>query len=195
MNDTAVMLLQLALAGMEEGGVPLYSGPIDGKIGTMTVAGVSRLCKMLGLDAGLKGPEKLPAPVELPDDAVMAFFLAEDGDKYVREHFQVGEFACHDNSNPVFIHVKIPDACELARTINGAFTPSSAYRTPSHNNSVDGATSSQHMLGYAVDIPAVNATPEELYQLFDADHRGGLGIYDWGVHVDFGPNRRWDSRT
>ncbi len=192
-TEGQVMAAQLILAMTQDAdGIPHYTGQIDGKWGPLSESAARRLLESLV-------PEKETVSEsdhhqDMPDNAVLAFFLSKDGDKYVSEHFQVREFACRDGSDPVFIHAKIPDACELARTINGAFSPSSSYRTPAHNSSVDGATSSQHMLGYAVDIPTEEATPEELYELFDAEHQGGLGIYSWGIHVDFGPNRRWDSR-
>lgn len=189
MNDTAVMLLQLALAGMEEGGAPLYSGPIDGEIGTMTVAGVSRLHKLLGLEKPLKGPEKPGA--DLPDNAVLVFSLREDGEKQLSEHFKVREFACNDGSDVVFIHPKMPDMCEELRKLIGSFSPNrnSAYRTVSYNASIDGAAAySKHCWGIAMDVPAQNnVTPEELYAYADAllEGKGGLGIYSWGIHVDF----------
>lgn len=184
MNEIAVMNLQLALAGMEEGGVPLYSGPIDGKVGTMTVAGVSRLCKMLGVNAPLKGPEKPAA--DLPENAVLVFSLREDGEKQLSEHFKVREFACDDGSDVVLIHQKLPGILEQLREINGAYSPTSSYRTVTHNAAIGGATYSQHCRGFAADIPAVNATPEELYAKAEEimGGTGGLGIYDWGIHVD-----------
>lgn len=184
MNETTAMLLQLALAGMEERGVPLYSGPIDGKIGTMTVAGVSRLHKMLGLEKPLKGPE-MPA-ADLPENAVLVFSLREDGEKQLSEHFKVREFACDDGSDVVLIHQKLPGILEQLREINGAYSPTSSYRTVTHNAAIGGATYSQHCRGFAADIPAVNATPEELYAKAEEimGGTGGLGIYSWGVHID-----------
>lgn len=189
MNEIAVMNLQLALAGMEEGGALLYSGPIDGKIGTMTVAGVSRLYKLLGLEKPLKGPEKPGA--DLPDNAVLVFSLREDGEKYLSEHLQVKELACNDGSDVIFVHLKMPDMFEEMRKIVGPFDPhrdGSAYRTVSYNASIGGAAYSRHCWGVAMDVPAQNGvTPEELYARAEEllEGKGGLGIYSWGIHVDF----------
>ena len=189
MNEIAIMNLQLALAGMEdEDGAPLYSGPIDGKVGTMTAAGVSRLYKVLGLDTSLKGPEKGNTG-ELPDNAVLVFSLREDGEKQLSDHFKVREFACNDGSDVVFIHPKMPDMCEEMRKLIGPFSPNSAYRTVSYNASIDGSAAfSKHCWGIAVDIPTQNGvTPEEMYARAEEllEGKGGLGIYSWGIHVDF----------
>lgn len=197
-NVLGGIALQLGLTQMEDSyGNAYYDGPIDGEIGPKTTTALGRLAKELGLLNLMKEPTHPESTTEIPGNAVLAFFLSQDGEKQVSEHFKVREFACKDGSNPVFIHVRMPDACEHARTINGPFSPSSSYRTPEHNSSVDGATSSQHMLGFAVDIPAKNATPEELYALMEEwlGGKGGLGIYTWGVHVDFREvPARWDYR-
>jgi hypothetical protein len=118
---------------------------------------------------------------------VRVYSLAEDGEKYLTPHFQVKEFACKDGSDPVFIHDTIPAWCETARVINGPFEPNSTYRTVSHNakKDVGGEERSYHLYGLAVDIPAKDATPQQLYDFFE-DLLGDsceLGIYSWGVHV------------
>lgn len=158
---------------------------------------------------GLNGfglPEAEPEPT--PDNQgaedylkwnqVMVFSLAADGEKYVSEHSQVKEYACNDGSDVVFIHAIQPVWFEAARTINGPFCPNSAYRTVSYNASIkDASPKSKHCMGIAMDIPAKNATPQELYDLFEdiMGESGGLGIYDWGIHVDYRPIKsRWDYR-
>ena len=137
---------------------------------------------------------------ELPDDAVLVFSLAADGGKKLSEHFTVREFACNDGTDPVFIHPILPVWAEAARRINGPFRPNSAYRTVAYNATpqVGGAKLSLHCRGLAMDIPKGDATPEELYALFEdiMGESGGLGIYDWGIHVDPRPVKsRWDERS
>ena len=84
-----------------------------------------------------------------------------------------------------------------------------AYRTPDHNEKVGGAAHSQHVLGRALDI----ATPKDFafgVQEFhclaidyagDYDGVGGLGLYDWDVHMDCRPRKEngdyafWDFRS
>lgn len=201
MKKIAIMALQLALSQLtDENGDSYYGGSIDGAAGTLTKAALGRLAKDWGLIPAepVKPDVSNSDTAEMPGNDVMVFFLPQDGEKYVSEHFKVKEFACHDGSPVVLIHRKLPDACETARTINGAFSPTSSYRHPAYNASIGGAKNSRHMYGDAVDIPAVKATPEELYALMDpyVGDQGGVGIYDWGVHVDFrGTKARWDSRT
>ncbi len=200
MKNLATMALQLALSQLkDENGDAYYGGTIDGAAGPLTQAALGRLAQDWGLiPAKTETVPETNQPQDMPDNAVLVFSLAKDGEKYVSEHFKVKEFACHDGNDVVPIHPKVPEACEKAREINGAFTPGSAYRHPAYNASIGGAKLSRHMYGDAVDIPAVGATPEELYERMDAyvGDQGGLGIYDWGIHVDFrGEKARWDSRT
>lgn len=83
------------------------------------------------------------------------------------------------------------------------------YRTPEHNAAVGGGKQSQHLYGRALDLH----TPEGM--LLDTFHGhvlrvarlhgtkliGGLGLYDWGCHVDCRPRAHphryafWDYRS
>lgn len=193
----AIMALQLALGQLKNAdGDAYYGGTIDGKAGPLTRAALGRLAQDWGLIPEQAAPAE-PAPAEPcnhGDNPVMVFSLAKDGEKYVSEHFKVREFACHDGSDVVLIHRDLPAACEKAREINGAFSPSSAYRHPHYNASIGGAAMSRHMYGDAVDIPAKEATPAELANQMDAyiGDKGGVGIYTWGIHVDMrGEKARW----
>jgi hypothetical protein len=60
----------------------------------------------------------------------------------------------------------------------------SGYRCKTHNAAVGGASASNHMDGEAADIRIDGVTPLEIAQY--AEHIGmlGIGVYDWGVHVD-----------
>lgn len=118
---------------------------------------------------------------------VNVYNMTVDRNRRLSEHFQVYEFACKDGSNAVFVHPALPEFCELARTINGPFSPNSAYRTVTHNSRENGAANSNHIFGRAVDIPAVKATPGQLYELFEKTFPNSMeiGIYSWGVHVGY----------
>lgn len=175
-----------------------YDGPIDGIDGPGTQEGAERFLKDYGFTVDQVQIQAPEASTELPDNAVLAFSLAADGDKKLSEHFRVREFACNDGTDPVFIHPILPVWAEMARTINGPFRPNSAYRTVSYNAEIGGAKLSKHCQGLAMDIPALNATPQQLYDFFEEimGDIGGLGIYNWGVHVD--PRQvksRWDERS
>ena len=69
----------------------------------------------------------------------------------------------------------------------------SGIRCPEHNAAVGGAVQSRHLYGDAADIRCENKTPEELYDIADEIFcDGGVGLYDWGIHVDDrGHRARW----
>lgn len=75
----------------------------------------------------------------------------------------------------------------------------SAYRSPAHNESIGGATNSQHLLGKAADIAMKNFTSEEIVlelkkMINDGEiKQGGLGLYNGFVHYDIrGTKARWN---
>ena len=69
----------------------------------------------------------------------------------------------------------------------------SGVRCLAHNTAVGGAPQSRHLQGDAADISCPGKTPKELYDLADTMlPNGGLGIYNWGIHVDVrGYKARW----
>ena len=72
----------------------------------------------------------------------------------------------------------------------------SGIRCPEHNAAVGGADHSRHMDGDAADIRCPGKTPKELYDIACdvIGNTGGVGLYDWGVHVDVrGYRARWTS--
>ena len=85
----------------------------------------------------------------------------------------------------------------LRRDIGEAIFITSAYRAPEYNKVVGGSIDSQHMRFCACDIHASSKSPEILYHRLkwaraNRVFSGGLGLYDWGVHVDTrGENVDW----
>ena len=69
----------------------------------------------------------------------------------------------------------------------------SGIRCAAHNAAVSGADDSRHMYGDAADIRCDGKTPEQLYEIADEIFcDGGVGLYDWGIHVDArGHRARW----
>lgn len=165
-----------------------YNGPIDGIDGPGTQEGAQRFLEEYGFQVQAVTGELEPANTD--GLSVMVFSLAEDGDKLLSPHFRVREFACNDGSDVVLIHPLLPVWAEALRTINGAFSPrhdGSAYRTVSYNAGLDGSASrSKHCQGIAMDVHAKGATVQELYDLALTlvGDTGGLGLYDWGIHID-----------
>ena len=63
----------------------------------------------------------------------------------------------------------------------------SGIRCPEHNTDPDvgGAANSRHLYGDAADIRCIGKTPKELYTIAEEIFpNGGVGLYNWGIHVD-----------
>lgn len=125
---------------------------------------------------------------EKPMVDIHAYSLSKDGKKYVSKNFQVKEFACKDGSDPVFIAKTLPMVCQYIRMrVGKAVTINSAYRTPTHNKAEGGVNDSQHVYGAAADLKTPSGwTPAQLALVAREimPDWGGVGIYDWGIHVD-----------
>ena len=70
----------------------------------------------------------------------------------------------------------------------------SGVRCPEHNEAEGGADDSRHLYGDAADIRCPGKMPSELYNIADriVGNTGGVGLYDWGIHVDTrGHRARW----
>ena len=76
----------------------------------------------------------------------------------------------------------------LRENIGGPIEVSCMYRCPAHNAAVGGVENSQHVLGTAADIqtPLYKHcnTPEQLKWYCQQLPFDGIGVYDWGCHVD-----------
>lgn len=81
--------------------------------------------------------------------------------------------------------------------INQPLIVTSGYRNKQLNSLVGGAAQSQHLLGKAMDLrPALlkQLRLKAFYNLLNPFWQGGLAINEAAnfVHVDIGPNRRWN---
>lgn len=119
-------------------------------------------------------------------------------DLQISKNFWLYEFASPDtyqvkvDGQLIFLLQKFRDRVKVG------FTPNSAYRTPVYNAKLEGSsTKSQHMEGRAVDIPRLPGfTVEQMAQIAEDVGFDGIGLYDWGIHVDVrGKKVRWDLRT
>lgn len=69
---------------------------------------------------------------------------------------------------------------------------SSSYRSPSYNKSVNGASSSEHINGNALDTFPVNGDIKGwLTCVVKNKKEGGIGQYKTFVHIDCGATRFW----
>lgn len=115
-----------------------------------------------------------------------------------REEFrcQCGGKYCNGFPNePHEATVRFADA--IRRRVGKPIHVNSGLRCPTWNSIQGGVANSNHMTGGAVDLgcPA-GVTPEEMKQAAEKvmGNTGGLGIYDWGIHIDDGVYSRWDER-
>jgi uncharacterized protein YcbK (DUF882 family) len=107
------------------------------------------------------------------------------------EHFSASEFKDKRTGAERRPPCRLLVALEfLRRDVNRPLLIVSGYRSPETNRAVGGATSSRHLLGDAVDIPAGYATLQQ------AEAAGFVGIGTrggWVIHVDVRPGgpARW----
>ena len=116
-----------------------------------------------------------------------------------REEFrcQCGGKYCNGFSNePHEATVRFADA--IRRRVGKPIRVNSGLRCPTWNSIQGGVANSNHMTGGAVDLgcPA-GVTPAEMKDAAEAvmGNTGGIGIYDWGIHIDDGSYSRWDERA
>ena len=92
--------------------------------------------------------------------SVITYSLKKDGDKHLTKDFRVREFRCKDGSDKILIDTDLVNLLQQIRDAFGrAVTINSAYRTPTHNKRVGGASNSQHVKGTAADIRVQGVPP------------------------------------
>ena len=118
------------------------------------------------------------------------------------EHFSAAELMCRGasqgscNCGPETANNVSPRLLEkleaLRAMIGGPIEISCAYRCPAHNAEVGGVPNSQHVDGTAADVQTPNYnhcnTPEQLKWYCEQIGFDGIGLYDWGCHVDVRDN-------
>lgn len=106
------------------------------------------------------------------------------------EHFSDEELACHCcGEGADLVSDRLLNLLEqLRENIGGPIEISCAYRCPEHNAEVGGVPNSQHVLGTAADVQTPDYewchTPEQLKWYCEQLPFDGIGLYDWGCHVD-----------
>lgn len=107
------------------------------------------------------------------------------------EHFSEKELACkHCGENRVT--PELLDLAEKVRSILGVpMIVHCAYRCPIHNAEVGGVSGSTHVRGMAMDFHCDDLIMSDAYHtLIDMAKNGklpelgGIGLYDWGLHID-----------
>lgn len=126
-----------------------------------------------------------------------AYSKAKEGNNKLTENFRVREFSCNDGSDVVFVAPSLVEILQKIRNHFGkAVNINSAYRTPSYNKKVGGATYSQHLYGTAADIRINGVSPKYIASYAETllPNSGGIGIYKNFVHVDVRKDKsRWNG--
>lgn len=119
---------------------------------------------------------------------------------FIREEFRCqcgGKYCNGFPAEPVEETVRLAD--EIRRRAGVPLNVNSGVRCTRHNADVGGVWNSLHLTGQAIDLAPIGgnisvARLQEIAERVQAEKlpgRGGLGRYDWGVHVDNGKYSRW----
>ena len=122
-------------------------------------------------------------------------------------HFSLDECKCRDYCGFDTPDPRLLALAEKIRSIlKEPMIVHSVCRCKAHNIAVGGSPTSKHLKGQAMDFHVSGLSPVAVYNaVVKAWHDGrlpelgGVGLYDWGVHIDVhhaqdGHLRRWDRR-
>ncbi len=121
------------------------------------------------------------------------------------ENFNLSEFASRGTPVPAQYLSNVNRLAKNLQALRNYLGKSihinSGYRTLAHNSSVNGATTSQHLLAKAADITVKGMIPSEVYCAIETliangqMQQGGLGLYATFVHYDVRDARaRWKGK-
>ena len=191
-----------------------YVGNIDGDWAALSREACRRFQQDFGGIAvdGFGGPETDKAlkhavaigflirePVAEDNNVPTAGTFWDEIEFFDREEFrcQCGGKYCNGFPNePHEATVRFADA--IRKRVGKPIRVNSGLRCPTWNSIQGGVANSNHMTGGAMDLgcPA-GVTPAEMKQAAEdvMGNTGGIGIYDWGIHIDDGVYSRWDERA
>ncbi len=119
-----------------------------------------------------------------------------------REEFRCqckGKYCDGFPAEPVEETVRLAD--EIRRRAGVPLNVNSGVRCQQHNADVGGVPNSLHLTGQAIDLGPIGGDIsvtrlQEIAEQVQAEKmpgRGGLGRYNWGVHIDNGKYSRWNG--
>lgn len=164
-------------------------GKIDGDFGQKTKTAVLAFQK----DAGLTQDGKVGSKTRAAFDRIKVFSFKSDKNVKVSTNFKVSEFKCKDGADKIVVDTEFVETVlqKIRDHFKSAVTINSAYRTPSYNKKVEGATSSYYVKGRAFDIVVKGHTPTEVAKYARSIGVKGVIEYNTFVHVDSRPNKYW----
>lgn len=110
-------------------------------------------------------------------------------------YFTPEEVACN-GTGEIIIHEEALDVIQALRAEWGKpISPTSWYRSVTHNKAVGGAVKSQHLTGGAIDVPLDPSERNDFVTLAKKHGFRGFGYYDTFMHIDMGESREWDRRS
>jgi zinc D-Ala-D-Ala carboxypeptidase len=123
----------------------------------------------------------------------LRFEIDKAGRSYkVSRNFTLGELASKDGSNIVLLHPALIIALQTIRDhVGKPIRVNSAFRSPTHNKTIGGASNSLHTLGLAADVVIDGMTPIEVASLASDMGLGGIKAYPTFTHIDVGRHRTW----
>ena len=112
------------------------------------------------------------------------------------KNFSSEELHCHCCHKEQMCERFMEKLQTLRDIMNRPIGINSGYRCESHNRSIGGHKTSQHMLGVAVDISTTDWSSSELYELMRHAYRlgfKGIGVGKLFVHLDMrvGKAKMW----
>lgn len=121
----------------------------------------------------------------------------------IRKNFSKNEWTCKCGCGQTIVVDKLADMMQEFRDIiNLRVVVHCVNRCKEHNENlikegIKASRSSLHLEAKACDFHVPSLRIKKLHALVlakDDLFNGGVGLYDWGVHVDIGRKRLWDSR-
>lgn len=114
------------------------------------------------------------------------------------ENFSRHEFACQCGCGFDTVDTRLLSILQRIRdVILVSMDVLSGCRCRLHNESVGGATNSQHLYARAADVSADGVDPQVIADMAEQLGATGVGIYDSWVHIDTrsGSKTYWDKRS
>lgn len=121
---------------------------------------------------------------------VKVYSKSKQGNVQLSNNFKVREFACNDGSDEIKIDLDlIPLIQRFREYVESGVGFNSAYRTPSYNKRVGGASQSYHIYGRALDIPFSSSykyltSVDKMCSFFNSLGLKGIIKYGTFIHVD-----------